>query len=337
MSKWKSQLKICNEVIHPGETLSLALRLPELYTCLPAYMPVKVFHGKKPGPCVLVFAAVNGDEVNGTAIINRLTSFKRLKKISGTLIAIPVVNVFGMANKSKFLPGNMDLSTSFPGSKTGTHADRIADLFLTELFEKADYAVSIETGPLNHSYLPEISLDLSIEENRKLAQSFGAPIVKKVDEQPNSLAEIASQRDVNLITYTGGENLRFDTQAIKIGLRGIINLLTYLEMVPNTENKKTKNPETFFIQKSKWVRSSHSGISSNQVKLGAHVKKNTILSLIEDPFGNLSSQQIVSESDGIIIGINNIPLVKEGEALFNLASLAGSDSHLERWNEFMDK
>lgn len=337
MSKWKSQLKICNEVIHPGETLSLALRLPELYTCLPAYMPVKISHGKKAGPCVLVFAAINGDEVNGTAIINKLTSFSRLKKICGTLIAIPVVNVFGMANKSKFLPGNMDLSTSFPGSKTGTHADRIADLFLTELFDKADYALSLETGPLNHSYLPEISLDLSIDENRKLAQAFGAPIVKKVKKLPNSLSEIAAQREVNLITYTGGENLRFDSQAIKIGLRGILNLLSYLEMIPNSDQKKVISPETFFIQDSKWVRSSHSGISSNKVKLGAHVKKNTVLSLIEDPFGNLSPQKVVCESDGIIIGINNIPLVKEGEALFNLASLAGSETHLERWNEFMDQ
>lgn len=338
MSKEKAEsLKICNEVIQPGESLSLALHLPELYSCLPAYMPIKIFHGKKKGPCLLVFAAVNGDELNGTEIINRLVNFRRLRKLEGTLIAIPVVNVFGIANKSKFLPGNVILAESFPGSVHGTHAQRLAHLFLSEIFDLADYAVSLETGPLNYSNLPETFVDLQLEESKTLAQVFGAPVVSQTQAPHGTLARYAKEKKKNFLTYTAGEANRFDTQAIKIGLRGIINLMSHLQMLPEKEMKKDKQPPTFFFEHAKWVRSHMSGISTNKVRLGSQVKKNTVLSVISDPFGTASTQDLISPGDGIVIGINNVPLVKEGEALFKLAIFNEPDkaaSELSNWRQF---
>lgn len=114
-------LQICNETIHPGENLSLALPLPELFSCAPLYMPIKVLHGKQAGPCLLVTAAMYGNEINGTEIINRLLEVAALKRLRGTLIAVPVLNVYGLINRSRYLPGGFDLDRCFPGSKSGTH------------------------------------------------------------------------------------------------------------------------------------------------------------------------------------------------------------------------
>ena len=86
-----SNLIICNTTIYPGETANLALPLPELYSCTSFYMPIKVVHGKNPGPCLLVFSAVKGDELNGIEIVNRLFA-SPLDKLCGTLILIPVLN-----------------------------------------------------------------------------------------------------------------------------------------------------------------------------------------------------------------------------------------------------
>lgn len=330
----RNHFKICNEVIHPGESVSLALKLPELYSCLPAYMPVKVFHGKKSGPVLLVFAAVNGDEVNGTEIIHRLVNLKRLKKISGTLIAVPVVNVFGLVDKSKFLPGHVDLSTIFPGSAHGTHADRMANLFITELFDIADYAISLETGPLNYSNFPEILVDLDIEESKNLAKNFGAPVVNQATGEAGTLVHYASRNHKKLLTYTAGEACRLDSRAIKIGLRGILNTMSMLDMLPGKEVKMIKPSPVFFLEKSSWVRTSYSGISSNQIRLGDFVKKHHVLSVIRDPFGNADKQTIVSPKDGVIVGINNVPLVNEGDALFKIAAFPESklvEEHLKNW------
>ena len=138
-------LQICNEVIHPGESLSLALPMPEMFSCAPLYMPIKVIHGKHPGPCVLITAAVHGNELNGVEIINQLINLKVMKRLEGTIIAVPVMNVYGLINRSPYLPTGVDLNTCFPGSSTGTHAARIAHLFSQEIFLKADVCIDLQT------------------------------------------------------------------------------------------------------------------------------------------------------------------------------------------------
>src|SRR3990167_6788754 len=125
----KIPFKICNETIHPGERLSIALPLPELFSCAPMYMPIKVIRGKKPGPCLLVIAAMRGNELNGAEIINRLWNLSSLKHVQGTLIMVPVMNVYGLVNRSRYLPGNINFDHSFPGSESGSHAERFAYVF----------------------------------------------------------------------------------------------------------------------------------------------------------------------------------------------------------------
>ena len=118
--------------------MTLALPTPELYTCAPMYIPIHVIHGKRPGPCLLVSAAIYGDEINGVEIIQRLlTKSPILKRIKGTLIAVPVLNVHGLINRSRLLPDGKDLNKSFPGSETGPFAARLAHVFTNEIFGRS--------------------------------------------------------------------------------------------------------------------------------------------------------------------------------------------------------
>ena len=151
-----SDITICNETIHSGEQASLALPLPELFSCAPMYMPIKVIHGKQAGPCLLVIAAMHGNELNGAEIINRLLQSKGISELKGTLIAVPIMNVYGFINKTRAMPGGATLGTSFPGSPHGSHAARLAHLFCSEIFSLADYCIDLQTGWLNHSNLPQI-------------------------------------------------------------------------------------------------------------------------------------------------------------------------------------
>ena len=332
----KSQIKVCGESIYPGESLPLAMRLPELYSCLPAYMPIKVFNGKEKGPCVLVFSSINGDELNGIEIIHRLTNLKRIKKLKGTLIAIPVVNVFGLANKSKYLPGGVVLSESFPGSKEGTHAERLANLFISELFTLADYAISLETGPLNHTHFPELSTDLKDEQCRNLAKIFGAPVINEAECKDGTLQAYSKDHKKRLLTFTAGETRRFDHHAIKLGVRGVINVMSHLGMLSEKDFKVSKKPPTFISSSSEWIRSPHSGIASPRAKIGAHVQSGQLLATVHDPFGNYGTEKLLSPMEGVIVGVNNVPLVKEGEALFELASFADDEKaahHFGQWND----
>ncbi len=333
-----SNLQICNETIHPGESLSLALPLPELFSCAPLYMPIRIIHGKSAGPCLLVTAAMHGDELNGTEIINRLFDIKSLKRIKGTLIAVPVLNVYGFINRSRNLPGGVVLDRCFPGSKMGTHAARMAYLFTSEVFAKADVCIDLQTGFLNYSNLPQVFINFEDEHAKALAKVFNAPVISNANHKEGMLKTIALQQQKTFLHYEAGEAMRFDEYAIKTGVKGILNVLRQLEMLPE-KIKKESHQTAFFSNTNVWVRASTSGISHTTRRLGQFVKKGESLCVIKDPFATSLGEVIKSPEDAIIVGKNNLPLVHEGEALFLLATfpkMAQAAAHLGGWKEKSD-
>ncbi|MCW5588818.1 MAG: succinylglutamate desuccinylase/aspartoacylase family protein [Legionellales bacterium] len=333
-------LQICNETIHPGETLSLALPLPELFSCAPLYMPIKIAHGTQAGPILMITAAIHGNELNGTEIINRLLNLKVIKQLRGTLIAVPIVNVYGFINRSRLLPGGINLDHCFPGSKNGTHASRVAHLFYKEIFAKAQYCIDLQTGFINYSNLPQIYYHFGDRESQKLAESFNAPVISHLADEPGSLHHMARQDHVPFIVYEAGEAMRFDEHAIRTGVSGILNILKFLDMLPHKNIKDKKIIPSFVAEKNIWVRASTSGLSQTTFKLGQSVKKGKLLATIQDPFGASEKVNIYNPEDAIIVGKNNLPLVHEGEALFQLAvfsRMQQAETHFEDWQEQREK
>ncbi len=331
-----TSLQFCNETIHPGESVSLALPLPELFSCAPLYMPIKVAHGRQSGPCLLVTAAMHGNELNGTEIINRLLNISAMKKLRGTLIAIPVLNVYGLINRSRYLPGGIDLDRCFPGSKSGTHAARMANTFINEIFNKADVAIDLQTGFINYTNLPQLYINFEDDQSKSLAEVFNAPVITNAPNEKGMLRTFAFKQKKPFLLYEAGEAMRFDEHAIKVGLSGILNVMRKMSMLPDKQAKKERTLHSFFTEKSIWVRASTSGVSHSKHVLGQHVKKGEPLCIIRDPFGATPSETITSPEEAIIVGKNNLPLVHEGEALFQLAvfpKMKHAATHLEKWTE----
>ncbi len=330
-----SCLKICDATIHPGERLSLALPLPELFSCAPIYMPLKVNHGKQPGPCLLITAAMHGNELNGTEIINRLLNLAQLKALRGTLITVPILNVYGFLNRSRTLPGGIELDTVFPGTSLGSHASRMAHIFTQEIFSLADVCIDLQTGFLNHTNLPQVYVDFNNEKARQLSQTFNTPIISRINITKGGLAAVAQKQQKPFLLYESGEAMRFDEYAIKTGMKGIINVMKELGMLPNKTTIKNKAiTKSHFTEGSIWVRASTSGISHTKYKLGEYIKKGQQLCVIRDPFGATDDVTLDSPLDGIIVAKNNLPLVHEGEALFQLAffpKMQQASEHLQDW------
>ena len=302
-----SAIQICNETIHPGESLSLALPLPEIFSCAPLYMPIKVIHGKKAGPCFLITAAMYGDELNGTEIINRLLNLACMKKLNGTLIAIPALNVYGLINRSKYLPGGVDLDQCFPGSKVGTHAARMADIFTQEIFSKADVCLDLQTGSINYSNLPQIYTLFNDDKSKSLAEVFNAPVISDSICEEGMLCTMAAEQKKPFLRYEAGEAMRFDEHSIKTGIKGITNMMRKMSMLPEKSVRKKSPLKSFFAEKNIWVRASTSGIGYSKYKLGQHIKAGEAICVIKDPFGAADDVTILSPEEGIIVGKNNLP------------------------------
>lgn len=329
-------LMIGSESIEAGERKSIDLPIADLYTGTSLYMPVKVIRGKRAGPVLFVSAAVHGDELNGVEIIRRLLAQKALRSIRGTLIAVPVVNVHGFLNQSRYLPDRRDLNRSFPGSAKGSIASRMAHTFLKEIVSKADYGIDLHTGAMNRSNFPQIRANLDDKETSDLAHSFGAPVMLNASIRDGSLRGCSAERGFPMLVYEAGEALRFDEVAIRAGLRGVLRVMRYLEMLPPSKSKRSKRIEPVIAASTTWLRAPASGIVSRKALLGARVVEGQQLAIVGDPLGE-AQEKVIAPFDGIVIGRSNLPLAHEGDALFNVAafkSVSRAETKVEQFAAF---
>ncbi len=327
------ELRINGENILPGSSVTLELPLPELYTRTPMTMPVHVRRGKRPGPSLFVCAAVHGDELNGVEIIRRLMRRRALSRIRGTIIAVPIVNVYGVIGRSRYLPDRRDLNRSFPGSGRGSLAARLADLFMTEIVARCTHGIDLHTGAMHRGNLPQVRGNLDDEETLRLARLFGVPVLINADLRDGSLREAAAARGIPMLLYEAGEALRFDELSIRAGVQGILNVMRGLDMLPPTRGRKRPAREPFVARSSSWVRAPASGIFRGTVSLGAHVEKDEHLGTIAEPVGDIESV-VRTPLGGIVIGRSNLPLVLEGEALFHIACFEDLREVAEQVEEF---
>ena len=313
-----------NSFVIGGETVPLRsrrlieLQLPPLYTHTPMTLPVHVIRGAKDGPRLFVSAAMHGDELNGTEIIRRLLKQHALKRLRGTLVAVPIVNVYGLINHSRYLPDRRDLNRSFPGSVKGSLAARLANLFMTDIVHNCNYGIDLHTGAIHRNNLPQIRANLDDPETARLAEAFGVPVLLNSNIRDGSLREAAAEEGIPMLLYEAGEALRFDEVSIRAGVKGIINVMRVLEMLPPSRAKRRKHHEPFVARSSTWVRASASGLFRKVSGLGSRVKRGDVIGLIDDAL-DASESEVLATAGGIIIGCSQIPLVHEGEALFHIA------------------
>ncbi len=329
-------IQIGDTTVAPGEHQTVDLPLAAMYTHNDVQMTVHVINGKLAGPVMFICAAIHGDEINGVEIIRRLLKQKQISRLRGTLLAIPIVNVHGFLSNSRYLPDGRDLNRSFPGSRKGSLAGRIANTFMKQILQQSDYGIDLHTGARHRGNLPQIRADLSNDTAKRMADAFGVPVIVDSTIRDASLREMGeTSGGVPILLYEAGEALRFDEVSIRAGVKGILNVMRALGMLPRTK-ARTQAKRAIISTSTSWVRAPYSGILRTLVPLGAKAVKGSVLGVIGDPLG-ASEYQVVAEEEGIIIGRTFLPLVHEGEALFHLAHYAQkTDKVFTQVGQFQD-
>jgi uncharacterized protein len=302
--------------VAPGERRGISLPAGMLHTHLPVEMPVWVINGRRPGPRLFISAAIHGDELNGIEIIRRIRS-RSLAGLRGTLLLVPVVNVFGLLNHARYLPDRRDLNRSFPGSERGSLAARLAHLFMSEIVDRCTHGIDLHTGAVHRSNLPQVRAQLDDPETRTLALAFGAPVVLDSQLRDGSLREAAAERGIPTLIYEAGEALRFDELSIRMGVAGIVEVMRQLDMLP-ARARRTRPAQPVVADSSHWVRAPEGGILRTTVRLGQRVAAGQQLGKVSDPIG-VQEYPVTASHAGIVIGRNSLPLVNEGDALFHVA------------------
>ena len=316
--KIRPAFEIGGTAIPSGTRKTVNLPMGLLSNHTPMDMPIHVIHGKRDGPRLFISAAIHGDELNGVEIIRRILKTSRVNKLRGTLIAVPIVNIFGFLAHSRYLPDRRDLNRSFPGNEKGSLTSQLAHLFMKEVVLRCTHGIDLHTGAIHRSNLPQIRADLTDPMMEQLAKTFSAPLVLHSDLRDGSLRRAATDKQIPTMLFEAGEALRFDELAIRLGVRGIFRVMQALRMFgkPPRPIKHT----SVVSRSSYWLRAPTGGIFQSLLPLGAKIKKNEKVGMVTDPMGR-NETLVEAGEPGILIGRTSLPVVNQGDALFHIANV----------------
>lgn len=311
------RLFILGTEILPGKGAELSLNVAKLHTHTPVHVPVFVERAEKDGPTILLMAGMHGDEINGMEIIRRVIRKGWNKPNAGTIICMPVFNVFGYLNVRRELPDGRDLNRSFPGTKNGSLASQFAYQFMKEIAPNVDLVIDFHTGSAQRSNMAQIRCVMNDAVSMELAYVFNPPFIVHTSHISKSVREAMNKRGKKILLFEGGKTNSIDEKIVEEGLIGTQRVLNYLGM----KSFKTETPENLpiVIRSSKWLRAPNSGVFQSVVPNGSKVSIGTVLGIVSDPFGSIE-KKIKSTMEGYIICTNESPLVNKGDAVFHIGT-----------------
>lgn len=310
----QTTLHINGQTIEPGENKTVILNTYELHTKTKLEIPVHVFHSKHKGPSILLSAGMHGEETNGIEILRKIISRREVQTLlCGTLIVIPVINVMSFLFGSRDLPDGRDLNRCFPGSKKGSIGSRIAFDLMKHILPIIDFGFDFHTGGAKINNYPQLRCVFDFPDNVQLAQRFSAPLIIDSPYREGTFRKEAAKKNKPILVYEGGESMRFDYPAINEGVNGCLRTMHSYNMI---QFDVPENPSVK-IRGGTWVRANSSGLFHMSVNNGSPINKGELLGIIFSPFGE-TEEKILSQVNGYIVGINNQPVVNQGDALIHI-------------------
>ncbi|MFQ5523364.1 MAG: succinylglutamate desuccinylase/aspartoacylase family protein [Acidimicrobiia bacterium] len=310
---------IGGRAVPPGRKVKLQLPFTEDVTGGTESLPVVVINGRSAGPHVWLSAAIHGDELNGIQIIRRVLAQLDAKNLRGALIAAPIVNPLGFMIASRYLPDRRDLNRSFPGSKRGSTASRLAHLFMSEVVAQCSAGIDLHTASNHRTNIPQVRADTDDPTTLELARAFGAPFTVHARVRDGSLRQAATEQGKTVLVYEGGQAHRFDEEAISAGVTGVLRALKAVGM---HDARLVRPKPTTLLRRTHWVRARRGGIADIQVNLGEQVKKGQPIALISDAFG-IRPTTVKSPVDGWVVARALRPIVISGDPLVHIGAEQG--------------
>ena len=223
-----NDFKILHQKIGLGETVLINMDIARLHTRSKVEVPIIISRGKIDGPCLLLIGGIHGDETNGVEIVRQIVTGGLNKPEKGTVICIPLLNVFGFLNQRREFPDGRDLNRAFPGSNTGSLASRFAYHLMTKVIPKVDFCIDYHTGGAQRFNYSQVRVDQTDEESLKLAHVFGSPFIVYSKSKERTFRKSLTDLGKRVLLFEGGKTLNLDKNVTKVGIQGAINVMHYL-------------------------------------------------------------------------------------------------------------
>jgi predicted deacylase len=312
-------LEILGEKIGLGESMTIDFNMAKLYTTTKIEIPIIIERAKKPGPTILITAAIHGDEINGVEIVRQLIARKINKPKKGTIICIPILNIFGFLNASRDFPDGRDLNRRFPGTRTGSLASRVAYHFTKKILPHADFCLDFHTGGASRFNAAQVRIKPGDDQLLNLARVFNAPYTVYSKNINKSYRHYCNKIGKPIILFEGGKSLDSNKKIIRFGVSGVIRFLDHLGMLESKFKVPVAVSNSVVIEKTRWLRAQKSGLLHLRINSNNFVNKGDLLGTITDPYGKMRFK-VLAPNDGHILNINQAPIVHQGDAIFHIST-----------------
>lgn len=312
-------MHILGEQVPLGASRTINFNVAKLYTSTIVEIPVIIERSKRPGPTILITSGIHGDEINGVEIVRQIIAKKINKPAKGSIICIPVLNVFGFLTMSRSFPDGRDLNRVFPGNKNGSLASRFAYQFVNEILPVADFCLDFHTGGGGRFNAPHIRVAPDNEKLIQKAKIFNAPFTLLSKNLDNSYRNTCAKKGTGILLFEGGKSQDSNKDIAREGVQGTMRFLHSLGMLTAKFQTPEVKRQTILIEKSFWIRAKYSGLLHIKIPIGKHVEKSEVLASITDPYGKMR-HEVKAPNSGYIININEAPIVYKGDAIFRITT-----------------
>jgi len=317
MSK-KDILKILGEEIALGKSATVTFEVAKLHTRNTLDVPIIIERSRKPGPIILITAGIHGDEINGVEIVRQIIAKGINKPKTGTIICVPVINVFGFLNMDRLFPDGRDLNRVFPGSANGSLASRVANFVMKEIVPHVDFAMDFHTGGADRFNAAQIRIVRDDPRLIEVAHVFGAPFIYYSQNLNKSFRNACSKAGVPMLLFEGGKSFNIHDTITNTGVNGAKRVLHHFGMLNSKFKVSKPKKEAIIIEDSKWLRAKFSGMFKPTVAINSYVEKDDVLGNITDPYGSFN-HFVKAPNAGYVFNVNESPIIYQGDAIFHIS------------------
>lgn len=286
----------------------------------PLEVPFMILNGASEGPRVYVEAACHGSEINGLEVIRRLVTEEiALDQLKGQLVIVPVANVVAFTHRQGHTPfDNENMNRVWPGKADGRMSERIAYAIWENAIKGSDYLIDLHTG--NSTLVTHVVFMGGEQSSQDLARAFGVEVMiqeeKDTDWQKarfnGKLRNYSDASGIPAICPELGGNSKFEAHRIEQGLRGVLNVLKHLGMLPGKPilpARQTVVAQGHLTQ----VKVNNGGAALFDVTGGDRIKEGDLICRIYSIRDFSFIEEVRSPADGMIIMVAENPILHTGD------------------------
>jgi uncharacterized protein len=293
--------------------------------------PVATARGATDGPTLVVVAGVHGSEYDGIEATKQLFAWVDPEQLRGTLVTVPCLNIpafYGLAMHVNPRDG-LNPARCFPGDADGSDTERLVDLLWREVVLNADAVVDVHGGDLEEELVDYSQINLTGNETvdrvaEGVALALDMPFFcrraapETLPTRDGTLCQIAGTNGIPAALAESGSHGVLDPACVATHLKGLKNVLSYLEMIDAPPVVEVEQPR--ILHRFVGVGAPVSGLWYPAVEKGETIHKGQTLGAIRDFFGN-ELQLVVSDEDAIVLGVMTVLAREEGEMLMGVGTL----------------